>query len=127
MKKPAPAAASIPLRDQVEALASMPPYVPSTPEEIAARRAERRARIDAAKANPPPPKVSYATLYKQSDKKPSTLEKPAQFVREFLDENFDKISRKDALVYFVAAGINMSTARTMYQRYHSKRKANVGE
>lgn len=43
--------------DLAEIAATLPPRVESSAEEIAARRAERRARIDAEKANPTPKPV----------------------------------------------------------------------
>lgn len=108
--------------DLAKLAATLPPRVVSTPEEIAARRAERRDRIDAEKANAPVKEKipSYKELHRSSPQK-SAIMKPVDVIRAFLDEHYDTMSRKEAIAHLVAKGINMTTCRTQYQIYRKKR------
>lgn len=51
----------------------------------------------------------------------STVIKPVDFVHNFLD-NVTGLTRKEAIIALVEAGVNYSTARTQYQRWFSKQK-----
>jgi hypothetical protein len=100
--------------------AALPPRVVSTKEEIDARRAERRAK---KAAEPKKQKrLSYREMYAASEGKASAVQKPVQFVRQFLDENFGTMKRREALDALVRAGVNMSTARRQYQKYKTRKE-----
>jgi hypothetical protein len=106
------------IRTQLKVLAGLPPRKVSTKEEIDARRAERRAR---KAAEPPKQKrMSYREMYEASEGRASAVNKPVQFVRAFLDENYGTMKRREALDALVRAGVNMSTARRQYQKYKTK-------
>lgn len=113
--------------DLAKLAATLPPRVVSTPEEIAARRAERVARIEADKANAPEKiKVpSYKELHRIAPSK-SAVVKPVDMIREFLDANYATMSRKECIAALVAKGINMTTCRTQYQLYRKKLGAGAG-
>lgn len=62
--------------------------------------------------------VALKTL---ATKEKSTVIKPVDFVHVFLD-NATNLSRKEAIIALVDAGVNYSTARTQYQRWFTKNK-----
>lgn len=100
------------------------PYVPSTPEQIEERRAERREKHGI----PAPTKTDKAPSYKEmarSGPEKSEIEKPVQYIHEYLAEHYGKRSRKDLIAELVAKGINVATCRTQYQ--HFKRKFEEGK
>lgn len=100
------------------------PYVPSTPEQIEERRAERREK----RGIPAPSKTEKAPSYKEmarSGPEKSEIEKPVQYIHAYLAEHYGKRSRKDLIAELVAKGINVATCRTQYQ--HFKRKLEEGK
>lgn len=100
------------------------PYVPSTPEQIEERRAERREKHGI----PAPVKADKAPSYKEmarSGPEKSEIEKPVQYIHAYLAEHYGKRSRKDLIAELVAKGINVATCRTQYQ--HFKRKLEEGK
>lgn len=104
--------------------AKFPKPVESTPEEIEARRAERREKVGI----PAPVKTEKAPSYKEmarSGPEKSEIKKPVQVIHEYLAEHYGKRSRKELIAELVAMGINVATCRTQYQ--HFKRKAEEGE
>lgn len=52
----------------------------------------------------------------------STVVKPVELVRNFLDAN-PEMGRKQAVAALVGMGVNFSTARTQYQKWFTARKA----
>lgn len=110
--------------DLARLAAKLPKPVQSTEEEINERRAERRERMGL----PDVPQKVKAPSYKEmarSGPQESVIEKPVQFIHEFLAENFGKRSRKELIAEIVAKGINVSTARTQYQHFKKKKETNV--
>lgn len=61
------------------------------------------------------------TLKSLIDYEKSKVPSPVDFVHAFLD-NTTGLTRKEAIIALVEAGVNYSTARTQYQRWYSKRK-----
>lgn len=100
--------------------------VKSTPEEIAARRAERLARI--GKPAPAPvvkEKKSSGPTYKEiMNKAPdrSVIEKPVAFVHAYLAINYGLRTRKVLINELVAMGLNFNMVKSQYQTYHSRLK-----
>lgn len=107
--------------DLAKLASTLPGPKESTPEEIAARRAERRARIDAEKAAvADAPKIpSYKELYRQAPKK-SAIDKPVKFVHEYLAKHYGERSRKALIAELVAFGLNVTMCRSQYQIYRRK-------
>lgn len=107
--------------DLAKLAATLPGPKTSTPEEIAARRADRRNRIEAEKAAAADaPKIpSYKELYRQAPKK-SAIEKPVKFVHEYLDKHYGQRSRKALIAELVAFGLNVTMCRSQYQIYRRK-------
>lgn len=105
--------------------ATLPPRKESTPEEIAARRAERQARIAAGEHKKPkdagPKAPSYKELQRSAPDK-SSIVKPVEVIHTYLAENFGKRSRKELIAELVAMGINIATCRTQYQVFKRKQE-----
>lgn len=64
--------------------------------------------------------ASYKELARASAST-STVVKPVEHVRNFLDAN-PTLGRKQAVAALVEMGVNFSTARTQYQKWFSARK-----
>lgn len=113
--------------DLAKLAATLPQPVTSTPEEIAARRAERQARIAADKANAAnAPKVpTYKEMLRVSPNK-STIVKPIDVIRDYLGKNYAVKGRKECIADLVALGINIMTARTQYQLFRKKQIDGAG-
>lgn len=107
--------------DLAKLASTLPAPVQSTPEEIKARREERRNRIEAEKkAAADAPKIpSYKELYRSAPKK-SQIEKPVKFVHEYLAQHYGKRSRKALIAELVAFGLNVTMCRSQYQIYRRK-------
>lgn len=102
--------------------ATFPKPVPSTPEEIEERRAERREKAGI----PAPVKTEKAPSYKEmarSGPEKSNIKKPVEVIKEYLAEHFGTRSRKELIAELVAMGINVSTCRTQYQHFKTKHEA----
>lgn len=105
--------------------ATLPPRKESTPQEIAARRAERQARIAAGEHKKPketaPKAPSYKELHRAAPEK-SVVGKPVEVIHTYLAEHFGKRSRKELIAELVAMGINIATCRTQYQVFKRKQE-----
>lgn len=94
----------------------------STVEEIEQRRAERREKHNIPAPVKPEKTPSYKEMARSGPDK-SVIEKPVQFIHDYLAEHFGKESRKEIIAHLVACGINVSTCRTQYQAFKKKREA----
>lgn len=94
----------------------------STAEEIEQRRAERREKHNIPAPVKPEKTPSYKEMARSGPEK-SVIEKPVQFIHEYLAEHFGKESRKEIIAHLVGHGINVSTCRTQYQAFKKKKEA----
>ena len=94
----------------------------STAEEIEQRRAERREKHNIPAPVKPEKTPSYKEMARSGPEK-SVIEKPVQFIHDYLAEHFGKESRKEIIAHLVVHGINVSTCRTQYQAFKKKREA----
>lgn len=94
----------------------------STPEEIEQHRAERREKHNIPAPVKPEKTPSYKEMARSGPEK-STIEKPVQFIHDYLAEHFGKESRKEIIAHLVGHGINVSTCRTQYQAFKKKKEA----